>query len=276
MRYSLQMKQVPEREVGTMTRCMILMMTSGMLLCAMPLGAPAAESERVPTSSLRMADSLFRACRWEQERTVLLEARTRHPRNAELLWRLANSWINEGDALVGSKAEACYKRAIACAEEAIAAEPASANAHALHAAALGSLAMFAGGREKVRLTHRIREALDRALLLDADNQIAHTIYGTWHREVADVGWIERKLANLLLGGLPDGSFEASVRHFKAAIRRDPTILRHHCELGMTYEAMDRPDLAAASYRNAIACRDSWSTDQRRRTAMRAFLKSHGS
>lgn len=254
-----------------MTRRMTLGLTGGMLLCAMALGARATEPERVPTSSLRAADSLFRACRWEQERTVLLEARARHPRNAELLWRLANSWINEGDALEGAKAEACYRRAIACAEEAVAADASNANAHAMHAAALGSLAMFAGGREKVRLTHRIREALDRALALDADNQIAHTIYGTWHREVADVGWIERKLANLLLGGLPDGSFDDAVRHFKAAIRRDPTILRHHCELGMTYEAMDRPDLAAASYRTALTCRDSWSTDQRRRTAMRKFL-----
>jgi tetratricopeptide (TPR) repeat protein len=265
------MEQVPEGEVDIMTRRMILVMTIGMLLCAMAPGARAAEPERVPMASLRAADSLFRACRWEQERTVLLEARTRHPRNAELLWRLANSWINEGDALDGAKAEACYTRAIACAEEAIAADASNANAHAMHAAALGSLAMFAGGREKVRLTHRIREALDRALALDGSNQIAHTIYGTWHREVADVGWIERKLANLLLGGLPDGSFDASVRHFKAAIRKDPTILRHHCELGMTYAAMDRPDLAAASYRTALACRDSWSTDQRRRTAMRKFL-----
>lgn len=256
-----------------MTRPMMLAMTIGMLLCGMMVDVRGTEPERAPVTSLRAADSLYRACRWEQERAVLLEARARHPRNAELLWRLANSWINEGDALEGAKAEACYKRAIASAEEAIAADPANANAHAMHAAALGSLAMFAGGREKVKLTHRIREALDRALALEADNQIAHTIYGTWHREVADVGWIERKLANLLLGGLPDGSFDASVRHFKAAIRKDPTILRHHCELGRTYEAMDRPDLAAASYRAALACRDSWSTDQRRRTDMRAFLRS---
>ena len=104
--------------------------------------------------------------------------------------------------------------------------------------------------------------------------MAHTIYGTWHREVADVSWIERKLANIFLGGLPDGSFDRSVWHLKKAITIAPTVLRHRYELGLTYAAMDRDREAAEAFRAALKCPDGWKVDPLRREFMRDWLRSN--
>lgn len=246
----------------------------GLLSVSLRVDGSAAGPDRSLESYQQLADSLFRSCNWKQTRATLMEARRVYPRSAEVLWRLSNSYINEGDALEGDKAEAAFHRSIEYAEEAVRSDPRNANAHALHAAALGSLAMFAGGKQKVKMTYQIRDALDRALAIDQANVIAHTIYGTWHREVADVGWVERKLADVFLGGLPKGSFELSVRHLKSAIRSDPGMLRHHYELGLTYEAMDQPLRAAAAYRAALLCSDSWSIDWKRRQRMKDFLAEH--
>ena len=135
--------------------------------------------------------------------------------------------------------------------------------------------MYAGGEEKVKLANRIRDELDVALKLDPENQVAHTIYGTWHREVADVSWIERKLANIFLGSMPDGSFERSVFHLRKAIDIAPDILRHRYELGLTYIAMDREKDAAAAFRGALKCPDGWKVDPIRREFMRDWLRDNG-
>ncbi len=198
------------------------------------------------------------------------------PHDAEVLWRLSNHAINDGDAATDeARQERYFKKAVSYAERAVRADNQNAFAHAFLAASYGSYAMYAGGEEKVKLANRIRDELDIALKLDPDNQVAHTIYGTWHREVADVSWIERKLANLFLGSMPDGSMEQSVAHLRKAVQVAPTVLRHRYELGLTYIAADRDKEAAESFRAALECPDGWRIDPRRRERMREWLRDNG-
>lgn len=226
--------------------------------------------------SLEQADRLYERNRFDEARRLLEQLLRKHSTDAGVLWRLANHAINDGDAETNeTKQEKLYRKAVAFAERAVKAEADNAWAHAYLAAASGSYAMYAGGEEKVKLANRIRDELDIALKLDPENQVAHTIYGTWHREVADVSWIERKLANIFLGGLPDGSFEQSVWHLKKAIAIAPTVLRHRFELGKTYMAMDRERDAAESFRAAQKCPDGWKIDPRRREFMREWLRDNG-
>ncbi len=243
-------------------------------ILALHFGLSASVSATSPdplASSLEQADSLFDEGKYAVAQKLLEDLLKTHPTNAGVLWRLANHMINNGDGSNDDAKEQLYRKAIAYAERAIKADPRNPYGHAYLAAAHGSIGMFVGGKEKVKLANLIRDELDEALRLDPRNQVANTIYGTWHREVATVGWIERQLANMFLGSMPDGSLEKSIFHLKTAIAEGPNVLRHHYELGRTYIAADREKEAAASFRTALKCQDSWKIDYRRREKMREFL-----
>lgn len=225
------------------------------------------------TAIVGESDRLFENRKYSSSLKMLEDASARFPNETEILWRLANHMINEGDASKGNDKlqETYYRRSVRYAESAVRADGRNPYAHALLAAAYGSYAMFAGGKEKVKLANKIRDELDIALRLDPRNQYAHTIYGTWHREVAEVSWVERQLANTFLGSLPEASLKESIDHLKNAIKEAPGVLRHHYELGLTYIASDQQELAAQSFRRALACRNTLKTDPERRTEMEEWL-----
>lgn len=227
------------------------------------------------TATLEKCDRLFDKQAYDAARRTLEQLLKADPNDAEVLWRLSNHAINDGDAATEDDRQKRYfKKAVALAERAVKADNNNAFAHAYAAAAYGSYAMFAGGEEKVKLANRIRDELDVALKLDPENQVAHTIYGTWHREVASVSWLERQLANMFLGSMPDGSIEESIDHLKKAIRVGPTVLRHRYELGMSYAAADRDKEAAEAFRSAMKCPNGWRIDPIRRIRMREWLSDN--
>lgn len=229
------------------------------------------------TPEIEQADELFDRQEYDAARRLLETLLRSRPNDAEVLWRLSNYAINDGDAAryatpENPAAKQYYQNAVRYAERAVQADPGNAYAHAFLAASFGSYAMYAGGKEKVKLANRIRDELDIALELDPRNQVAHTIYGTWHREVAEVSWVERQLANVFLGGMPDGSIERSIYHLNAAIKIAPKVLRHHYELGKTYIAAEKKKEAAQAFRRALQCRDSWNIDPWRRARMKEWLR----
>lgn len=239
---------------------------------ANPAHRPSAEDR---TITLAKADQLFDRNEFDAARRMLERALKQHPDDADILWRLANHAINDGDAATDeARQERLFRKSVSYAERAVKSDGRNAWAHAFLAASYGSYAMYAGGEEKVKLANRIRDELDAALKLDPENQVAHTIYGTWHREVAEVSWIERKLANLFLGSMPDGSIERSIFHLKKAIEVAPTVLRHRYELGLTYAAANRNREAAEAFRAALKCPDGWKIDPIRRERMREWLSDN--
>jgi Tfp pilus assembly protein PilF len=226
-------------------------------------------------ATLTKADQLFDRNEFDAARRLLESALKQHPDDAELLWRLANHAINDGDAEKDEdRQERLFNKSVSYAERAVKSDGKNAWARAFLAASYGSYAMYAGGEEKVKLANRIRDELDLALKLDANNQVAHTIYGTWHREVAEVSWIERKLANLFLGSMPEGSIERSIYHLKKAVEVAPTVLRHRFELGLSYAAADRDKEATEAFRAALKCPDGWKIDPIRRERMREWLSDN--
>jgi len=221
------------------------------------------------------SDQLFARGKFSKSRHILDRLLKSHPDDAAVLWRMSRHMINDGDGTDDSeKKERYYRRSVEYSEAAVKADPKDADARAYLAASYGSFAMFAGGKEKVKLANRIRDELDEALRLDPDNQVALTIYGTWHREVADVSWVERQLANMFLGSMPEGSLDESIRYLKAAVLVAPKVFRHRFELARSYIAADRMKDAAASFRAALKCPTSWKTDDPRRPRIREWLKEN--
>lgn len=253
---------------------LLLLLLASPGVCAQTAGGGGTPSADL-NPQLEESDDLFARGKFSASRNIMDRLVKSHGDDAEVLWRMARHMINDGDGTRDrEKKERLYRKSVEYSEAAVRADPRDADARAYLAASYGSYAMFAGGKEKVQLANRIRDELDEALRLDPDNQVALTIYGTWHREVSEVSWIERQLANMFLGSMPDGSLEESIRYLKAAVRVAPKVFRHRYELALSYIAADRLKDAAASFRAALQCPTSWKTDDRRRPRIRDWLKDN--
>ena len=96
-----------------------------------------------------------------------------------------------------------------------------------------------GKGEQVAASRRIKESADKAIKLDADNDLAWHVLGRWYRALADVGTITRALAGMIYGELPPATNEDALKCFEKAIAINPHRPMHYIELGHTYAQMGR-------------------------------------
>jgi tetratricopeptide (TPR) repeat protein len=163
--------------------------------------------------------------------------------SAAILWRLARVHVCMGEVEEGKQSEHHYRLAERYAHRAVQLDSMSADARTWYAAALGSVALHAGAKTKVQLAHEIRLEVDRAIALNPENDIAYAILGSFHRALAGLSWIERQLAAIFVGRLPEGTYEDGERALKRAIEINPHAARHYYELGLLYLDWGKPDLA---------------------------------
>jgi len=182
--------------------------------------------------------------------------------SAEVLWRLARVYVCMGDLAEKNKKSEFYRSADDYARRCILADSTKSNGHTWRAAALGNIAMFEGGKEKIKLTYRIRDALASAIRLNPGDDIAYSILGSFYLALGNVTWVERQLAAVFLGRLPDGGYPEAEENLKKAIALAPEVIRNHCELGKVYLEMDRKHEALEQFRIVLTLPVWWGTDAR--------------
>lgn len=194
------------------------------------------------------------------------------PDDPELLWRLARVCVCMGDVADGGNRKELYTKAEGYARRCVAAQPESSHGHAWLAASLGCLAMFEGGRAKVRLSREIKEELDRALELDPANDIAWSVLGSFHRALGNVSWLERQLAALLMGGLPAGGYEEGAAALQKAVALAPDVMRHQVELALLYMECGERKKAIALLKEARKLPVTVASDRKRLRKIESLLK----
>ena len=69
------------------------------------------------------------------------------------------------------------------------------------------------------------------------------IRGAFYREVATASSVERSLARIFLGGIPEGTLEDSERVLRIALRLEPDNIYAHLEIGQTLIELERTEEA---------------------------------
>jgi Tfp pilus assembly protein PilF len=87
-----------------------------------------------------------------------------------------------------------------------------------------------------------------------------------------VSWIERRLATLFLGDLPEGGYAESEVALKEAIVLAPRVIRHHFELGTLYKELDRNGEALAEFRQVLSLPLLLSSDEGRQLTAARLVK----
>lgn len=172
------------------------------------------------------------------------------PDDPELLWRLSRVYVCTGEVLENGEALAYFRRAEEYARRCLAIHPSHPQGHTWMAATLGYLALHAGMKEQVALSNRLYDEIQRAIALDANNDAAYSILGSLYRALGNVSWVQRQLAAVLFGPLPEGGFEEGEKALQKAIALAPDVMRHHYELGVLYLDWGRTEDARAALRTA--------------------------
>jgi tetratricopeptide (TPR) repeat protein len=160
----------------------------------------------------------------------LLAQKAEHASDPDFLVRLADVYLDFGDALVSDQAKrkAAYEEGAKAAREAIEVQERNAEAHYLYAANLGSSAQLTGLMASALTVQELKRHVDRALALHPNHAAALHMKGMILEELP---WV--------LGGDAEGA----LTHLRRAVAANPNYLHARLDLAKAY--MKRKDSAAA-------------------------------
>lgn len=236
----------------------------GFLLSITPIASP---------SSLERGDQEFVRINYVRAEAIYDSALASLNDSAEVLWRLARVYVCMADVAPKENRLELYRRAEAYARRCVRADSMKSQGYTWRAAALGNIAMFEGDKTKIRLCHVIKQDLDRSISLNPDDDIAHSILGSFYKALGNVSWIERQLATVFLGSLPEGGYDEAERALKKAITLAPGIIRHHFELGKLYMLQDRYWEALEQFQQVVTLPVLLASDERTQRSATRLLQN---
>lgn len=187
----------------------------------------------------------------------------------EVLSRLARTYNDLGEDYYeirdSKNSEAAINNALKFAELLALKYPDSAMTYALLAMSYGNLAMYKGGKEKIKLAHKIKENAEKSIRMNPNNYLPYIILSIYHRQIASLSWLERAFANTFFGKVPDGSLEESEKLMLKALSLQPGISVAMFHLSLTYQEMGKHTKEKEWLRRII---DSPVTDFRDKYAKR--------
>jgi tetratricopeptide (TPR) repeat protein len=216
---------------------------------------------------LQQFDALYAAFKPKEAHKAVMRVLELEPNNTEALSKASRVYIELGDIIPENetgwqeKRLKQYRIAEDYARKAVQADPNNTWGHFYVAASLGKTAAHSSVSKQIDLADEIRSAVEKAIASDPQNGFAYHVYGVWHRKMAEIGKASRFLASTFLRrSVPKGSLSTSVEYLHKAISLNPTVVSHHVELGKTYVALGKLDLARASLKSSLAHPIQFSDD----------------
>ena len=197
----------------------------------------------------------------EYKQAVALE-----PANYEALWKFARAMVDTADLVdpkekgAQDKQKKMYGEAESAARKAIAANPNDTWGHFTLSSAMGKRLLLLGKKEQIEASHKVKGIIEKAIELDATNDLAFHALGRWHRRIAEIGGAKRFFGSLIYGSIPKGSFEESAQFLEKAVELRPGYINHHYELGLTYLALEKKDKAAEEFQKCLDLEKTSSKD----------------
>ncbi len=225
-----------------------------------------------PPSRLAAGDDAFVRMEYSSAVEFYTAALDQSPNDPDILWRLARVHVCRGEILEGEQRTAECKQAEAFALRCIEQDSTKSEGHCWRAAALGYIALDAGKKEQVRLSHELVREVNETLALNPNDDAAYSIIGSFYRALGNVSWFQRQIAALFLGRVPDGGYEEAEAALKKAIALAPDVMRHQYELGVLYIDMGRQDEARKILERAATLPIRVAIDQPRLKKIRELLE----
>ncbi|MEJ2629051.1 MAG: hypothetical protein P8078_10890, partial [bacterium] len=130
--------------------------------------------------------------------------------NYRASWKLGDEYSELANNLPDDQEdekEALFDKARFYSEKAIQLNPDGFEGHLKLSTALGRLALFRGGKEKVKLSKMVKTEAEKALELNPESNVANHILGVWHQNVANLSGLLKFFAKVFFGEKLKGSNE---------------------------------------------------------------------
>jgi tetratricopeptide (TPR) repeat protein len=195
------------------------------------------------------------------------------PDDPVVLWKAARACVCQGEPFEDQRRIDFCKKAEGFAKRCIEASPNTAEGHTWLAAAYGYLALHEGNKRQVELSRAILDETAKALALNPRDDAALSIRGSLYRALGNVGWLQRQMAGIFIGGLPDGGFAEAEQCLLQAISLAPDVMRHRYELGVLYNDWGRRDDARKAFEGAVNLPVRVAIDVPRLEKTKTYLES---
>ena len=176
------------------------------------------------------------------------------PENFEVLMKITRAYNDVGEDYKeqGSvEAEGYFIKAFEHSEIMKELFPQRGETYFFMAATRGNLALFKGGKEKVKLGRDVEKHARKAIELKPDYGEPHVALGVYYREVANLNWFLKKFAKAFFGGLPDGTNEDSLNMLLKAEELLPENVYVQFELGKTYKEIGNKEKMKEHFDKAL-------------------------
>eukprot|EP01137_Pigoraptor_chileana_P030728 Opistho-2@17624 len=205
------------------------------------------------SDTTKQADELHEKGQYKQTFDLLKDALEKEPKNADLLWRLARAHYNLGEESTDKTAKEKHIRdGLELASQALAISADNFACHKWYGVLLSGLGDFISTKEKIQNAFKIREHIEQAIKLNGKDATSHHILGKWCLGVANIGWMERKLAATLFGSPPEATLDDALKHLLDASAIDPTFKRNMVTVADVYLQQKKYAEAKEWYNKALA------------------------
>uniref|UniRef100_A0A3Q3M235 Regulator of microtubule dynamics protein 2 n=1 Tax=Mastacembelus armatus TaxID=205130 RepID=A0A3Q3M235_9TELE len=153
-------------------------------------------------------------CDKRESLSILLEQREELGHNSEYLWRLTRAYCDVHDVsctLEEKKTHAETGKKVG--EDAVALNPTCAESHQWYAIMCGIMAEYDTVQNKIKNGYIFKDHLDKAIELKPRDPMSYYLLGRWCYAVAQLSWIERKVAAALFGEPPSATVEDALKNF---------------------------------------------------------------
>jgi tetratricopeptide (TPR) repeat protein len=188
-------------------------------------------------SLVAIGDSLFDAFENRAALDAYTDAHRQCPERYEPFMKQVRALIDVGEEAPQDQRRRWFDEALKRTDALKQMAPDSLQSWFLAAAASGNLAQIVGGRTRVQVSRLVVDNAERAIAIDSTYDPSFVILGTYYREVATASDFLKFLAELVFGGVPEGSLEDSRRVLQQALRLNPRNMYAHLEMARTNLAM---------------------------------------
>ncbi|KAI1894562.1 hypothetical protein AGOR_G00117060 [Albula goreensis] len=165
---------------------------------------------------LEQVDSLHDGSESEKKEglTLLLEKKEEFGQKTPFLWRLMRAYADAHDMASNvDEKKSCAATGKIVGEEAIMLNPMCAESHQWYAIMCGLMSEYESVQNKIKNGYLFKDHLDKAIELKPQDPLSYYLLGRWCYSVAQLSWIERRVAATLFGEPPTASIQDALKHF---------------------------------------------------------------
>ncbi|XP_024280235.1 regulator of microtubule dynamics protein 2 isoform X2 [Oncorhynchus tshawytscha] len=145
---------------------------------------------------------------------TMLDKRTEFGQNTTFLWRLVRAYVDVHDITTNLEQKKTHaETGKKVGEEAVKMDPMCAESHQWYAIMCGIMTEYETVQNRIKNGYIFKDHLDKAIELKPQDPMSYYLLGRWCYAVAQLSWIERKIAATLFGEPPSATVQDALKNF---------------------------------------------------------------